>query len=220
MVKVAVTLRVIENQNYSEKRDAISHDWIGFLEKRNICPVLIPNAISSPLSFLSALGNIDGVLLTSGNDYGIEGSPDSAAERDSLEESLIRFAEEKYIPVVGVCRGLHVLNCYYGGSIVPFLADKGKGTHVNKMHAVTLLRDYIELPHEWEARFEVNSYHNHGVSLETLAPDMYPFAVDDNGIVEGIKHKRLPFWGVQWHPERNNPARGVDTWLFDIFKQA
>src|SRR4030042_2095176 len=67
MVKVAVTLRVIENQNYSEKRDAISHDWIGFLEKRNICPVLIPNAISSPLSFLSALGNIDGVLLTSGN---------------------------------------------------------------------------------------------------------------------------------------------------------
>lgn len=218
MLKIAITLRVVENQSYPERRDCISHDWIHYLESRGIYPVLIPNAISSPASFLKSIGGVNGILLTGGNDTGIEGVVDDAPERDRLERSLIQYAESSNLPLLGVCRGMQTLNLYYKGTIISHLSRKGKGAHVNTNHTITLIREHVELPTDWQDQFEVNSFHDHGVDFETLSPQLAPFAVADNGVIEGLKHPKLPFWGLQWHPERNNPSVEVDAWFFEIFK--
>lgn len=218
MIPILTSLRVVENSTYPEKRDAISHDWIRFLEKMNICPILFPNAISSPVPYLRSLGRVDGVLLTSGNDHGVSDSPDASFERDRTEESLIRYAQEQKLPIIGVCRGLHVMNCYFGGSVVSSLQKKGNGNHVGT-HCVNLLRERMDLPEEWKDRFEVNSYHNHGVTWDTLSREMCAFAVDDRGVIEGIRHKDQPFFGIQWHPERPGSPAHIDSWIFDIYSR-
>ena len=49
--KIGISLRVIENQDYEEKRDAISHDWSKFFEELNFLPILIPKTLSNIASF-------------------------------------------------------------------------------------------------------------------------------------------------------------------------
>ncbi len=215
MLKIAVTLRVVENATYEERRDAISHDWIRYLERHNICPLLVPNSITSVPLFLNTIGGVDGILLTGGNSVGVKDSRDNAKERDRLEWDLIKFAEENDLPLLGVCRGMQVLNCYYGGRVVSFISQNGKGNHVNNTHSVSLSRAKIELPEEWQNTIVVNSYHDHGVTLDSLAPALIPFAITKQGVVEGIKHNSRPFWAVQWHPERERHLKCVDTWLIN-----
>ena len=66
-IKIGISLRVTNAEQYSEIRDALSHDWPLIFEKMNIFPVLIPNAISNVGEFLEKM-QLDGFLL-SGGDY-------------------------------------------------------------------------------------------------------------------------------------------------------
>jgi putative glutamine amidotransferase len=219
MLKILISLRVVENATYKERRDAISHEMIRYLESHDICPILVSNALISPASFLNSIGDIDGILLTGGNSVGVEDMVDPAKERDELEHVLIQHAEENKYPLVGICRGLHVLNKYYGGSIVPNLIQRGKDNHVNQVHSVNLIRNQLELPQKWKRKFNVNSYHEHGVTDTTLAPSLIPFAESEDGVIEALKHQTLPIWAVQWHPERGNSEEEINNWIIDRFRQ-
>jgi gamma-glutamyl-gamma-aminobutyrate hydrolase PuuD len=56
-----------------------------------------------------------------------------------------------------------------------------------------------------QSREQVNSYHNQGVTMKTLADSLHAFAVSGDGVVEGFYMEQKPLLGIQWHPERVGP---------------
>jgi putative glutamine amidotransferase len=65
--------------------------------------------------------------------------------------------------------------------------------------------------------FSTNSFHNQGVTEETLAPDLRVIALSHAGVVEALYHPDLPVLGTQWHPERASPDPLVGAELFRVW---
>ena len=104
--KIGITTRIVNAQEYEEKRDALSQDWVEFLEIENIIPILIPNNLSNIPLFLKEI-NLDGIILSGGDNIGDDD------ERDNTEKQIIEFGISKKIPIFGVCRGMQVLNKFF-----------------------------------------------------------------------------------------------------------
>lgn len=212
---VAVSMRVVENSTYAERRDAISHDWVRILDALPVTPVFIPNALADPAEYLRQVG-AKGLILTGGDDLGpLPGETGDQAipdQRDRTERSLLTAALDQEMAVLGVCRGLQVVNVYFGGGLQRQLAESGQ--HVNKHHPVEIVE-----PPPWGDpgldQLITNSYHSQGVCLSQLASELKAFAVASGDVVEGLYHPRLPVVAVQWHPERPNPASDQDRALLE-----
>jgi len=209
---IAVSMRTTETPEYRDLRDAISHDWIRLLDEMGVTPILVPNALRDPSTLLSQC-DVRGLLLTGGDNLGpLAGEAANGAARparDRTEAALLDASLARGLPVFGVCRGLQVINVYFGGGLLRELTPWG--SHVNNQHAV-------QLTDSWAGQFSsrksvtTNSFHAHGVTLRELAPRLKAFAVA-NTVVEGLRHDTLPVFAVQWHPERNNPASDLDRAL-------
>lgn len=220
MNMVGVSLRVVENDTYPETRDTISHDWLRFLSHYQIMPLLIPNVLSDLFQFLEKL-EMSAILLSNGNDVGplFKDEPNrkinnSSAERDATEHKIISFAVKHSIPVFGVCRGMQLLNTYFGGGLVRDLTSicGNQDIHVNSRHEVKIVDS------EWQGQLGMenaftNSYHRQAVTLSTLSDQLLPFALADKEIVEGLYHPDLPIIGIQWHPERDNFEANINRIL-------
>lgn len=212
---IAVSMRETVAPQYPEKRDAISHDWVHFLDGLGITPVFLPNVLSDPAGYLEKV-NAKGLLLTGGDDLGPLPREDTCEaveppERDQTEHAVLDCALESDLPVFGVCRGLQIINVHLGGGLVRDLSPLGD--HAATVHPVELLFDPTgkvgTLPY-----FDTNSYHRQGVVLNCLGDDLEAFAVAEHDVVEGLVHKHLPLTAVQWHPERQNSASVLDAVLF------
>ena len=190
---LAITQRVEIFPDYHERRDALDQKWTLFLKKAGFTPLPLPNHLDAAISLAKGL-DISGIVLTGGNDLGVLGG--DAPERDELERALLALAVDSRIPVLGVCRGMQVIQEYFGGQLV-----RVEG-HVAAEQEITI---------DGELRI-VNSYHNWG-SLES--PDtLIPFAIADDGVIKGIRHQSLPMLGMMWHPERAEPLCEHDISLF------
>lgn len=211
-MRIGVTMRVIENPTYAERRDAISHDCIQWLDRLGYCPVLIPNGLASPVVFIREL-EIDGLVLTSGNDVLPRPNTldETSAERDRTEYEIIRVASGRGLPILGICRGMHVLNLYFGGRVVADVAGRiaNAGQHVAVEHLVKLddvFGRVAGLP-----QITTNSFHNQAITIDGLGAGLKAFGQSArDGLVEGLVHMELPVLAVQWHPERPNPASVFD----------
>lgn len=213
---VAVSMRVTEASGYYEPRDAISHDWIPYLESKGQSPLLIPNRLANPGEYLRQF-NVDALLLTGGNDLVIHEATDMASDeasacRDRTELNLLETAIRDRLPVFGVCRGMQLINTYFGGRICRDL--KPHGNHVAVEHEILLAPDKLDCLRGID-RVETNSFHNQGVLESDMGNDLDVFATAANGVVEGIVHQSLPIVAVQWHPERPNPAESLDDVLIE-----
>ena len=219
MTIVAVTMNVWENSTYPETRDGISHDWIRFLDQLGITPLLIPNSLANPAQQCQKT-QVCGILLVGGNDVGPQANekwPPSASvaqERDRAEHAIVQFGLEQGIPMIGVCRGMQFINTYFGGTLVRDLLTETEGeTHVAMDHRLKIVdarfREILKVD-----MLTTNSFHDQGVTLETLAPCLKPIALSEAGVVEALYHPELPLLGMQWHPERPNPDPQTATALF------
>lgn len=189
-LKVGISLRVVEEQKYPEKRDALSHEWIPFLEGLDIIPIFIPNTLLEVKSFLINVG-INGIILSGGDNIG------DHPERDKTEKAILEFGIEKKIPIFGVCRGMQVINQYFGGKVEPTLDS----SHVGKPHEVIISNEnFLQIFNS--SLVEVNSFHHNIISKINLGKDLVPFAVSPDQTIEGFVHEKLPIEGVMWHPER------------------
>lgn len=191
---ILVSMRTVENLTYAETRDAISHDWSRLFARHGLTPILVPNALDDINAFFK-LG-ASGLLLSGGDDLGPDDAP---SLRDRTETRLLQGALDKGLPVFGTCRGLHLINRFFGGELARTLPDN----HVGE-HGVDL---------EGQGHVRINSFHNQGVLRDGLAPALAPFATTRSGVVEGVTHRTLPITAVQWHPERPNPAADLDRKL-------
>ena len=186
-----VSTRLCENETYPELRDGLSHDWGIFFDYFGLLPILIPNSMADPKKYFNL--NPSGLILTGGDDIGPSSEP---TQRDRTEFLLIEAAIKCGLPILGVCRGLQILNRYFGGHNTR-IEDK---SHVGN-HEVKVDQNRI---------IEVNSFHDQVVTRKTLAGDLIPFAEGLDGVIEGVKHSNLPIIAVQWHLERCSTSLEFD----------
>ncbi len=147
--------------------------------------------------------DLGGVILTGGNDLAdLKGARNTAPERDRFESRLLEACLAKSIPVVGVCRGMQVINRHFGGWLAP------ASGHAGARHRVS--RSGFPLPY-WDERFEVNSYHGFAVPADGLAAPLQPIALCQDGTVEALRQADGACLGFMWHPEREVPPTRRDA---------
>lgn len=219
---IGVSLRVVGTDGYTETRDAISHDWLRFFSQYEVVPLLIPNVPSGSLALLEIM-EVSSLLLVGGNDVapldedeGMLHIDGVSRERDITEHAMIEHAVRERLPLLGVCRGMQMLNTYFGGEIVRDVSAicGHPEAHVAVSHTV----DFIDAKYQRQfgtSIAQTNSFHRQAVTSSTLAAELRPFAVARDGIVEGIYHPELPIVGIQWHPERAKSPVKVDRILID-----
>ena len=204
--KIGISLRIVDAQNYVEKRDALSHDWPKFLEKLDLIPIFIPNTLESPKNFLDEL-SLDGIVLSGGDNIG------DNIDRDKTENFLLNYVIEKNIPTIGICRGMQLINNFFGGKHV----IDSKNQHVSKDHKIQIIDTKFSSLFDSNDMF-VNSYHKNMIFQEYLGKNLKSFAIDINDkSIEGFFHTSLPVVGVMWHPERAQ-NKNNNTIISTIFK--
>lgn len=210
-------MRVISGDP-SETRDAISQDWIKWLSRQGHTGIPVPNRLPDPEAYLANIA-AECVILTGGNDLIQRPSApdDTAPDRDRTERALVKSAMKKNKPIFGTCRGLHVLNDYFGGSLNAELKSitGGKVNHVGQNHSVELTPPFAKL--SGRAIIDTNSYHDQGIRTCDLANSLQAFATSPtDNVIEGACHAKHPILAVQWHPERPNPENSFDDTLFNL----
>ena len=201
MKRIGLTQRVDVVAGYGKRRDCLDQNWARLLWQLQWVPMALSNAVGSTGEYLDAL-QLTGVILTGGNDLASLADETSAApERDRFEQSLISDCLDRGIPILGVCRGMQVINDYFGGTLSPVSG------HVAKPHRVRGAEGAFEA---WAEPFEVNSYHNFGISFDGLADSLVVAVIADDETVEAFRHAEVECYGVMWHPEREQPFADRD----------
>jgi putative glutamine amidotransferase len=198
--------------------------------------------IIEPSSQVRSLEGIDGLLLTGGEDvaparYGQEPHAsvvDVNPERDELEVALIGEARRLRVPILGICRGIQILNVACGGTLVQDIATEVAGAIEHRFtvpphqpfslaHEVWLEKDTL-LSRLLRERLrdadtcEVNSRHHQAVARP--AAGFVASATAPDGVIEAIEDPGSRFClGVQWHPE-NFWRTGEFRALFEGFVEA
>jgi len=211
--RLGVTQRVEVIEAYGERRDCLDQAWTDLLEQWGYQPVPLPNTVENPHKYLNSM-ELDGLILSSGNDLAHLGdATQPAPERDAFERATLEWAIETEIPTIGICRGLELLNDYFGGTLSTV------DDHVDTEHTISfetttqkqILTDNVSFPDQTQ----VNSYHNYGLTQNDVADDLATFATASDGTVEGVVHTHHPLLGIMWHPERETPSTELDRKLFD-----
>lgn len=173
-------------------------------------PVLIP---PGPEAAESLIGRLNGLILSGGPDlssslYGVLPDPHTGepqSDRDSAELALAKTAVEKDIPVLGICRGMQVLNVALGGDLVQHLPNvvkherHGGGPGSFSKHRVTLKADSI-LGGALGSNLEVSSHHHQAPGH--LGDGLKAVAWAEDETVEAIELNNHRYCvGVLWHPE-------------------
>jgi putative glutamine amidotransferase len=199
-------------------------------------PVILPiTKDESTLVFYAE--TLDGFLFTGGDDidpsiYGQAPLPECGApfpERDEMEIALFHIAFKMDKPMLGICRGLQLLNVVLGGSLyqdIPTQIESGVFVNHNQnppydipSHTVKLVSGELLSNLFGADEIHVNSSHHQGI--RNLARGAAILAESPDGLVEAFRFpgKRL-ILAVQWHPEMMPDSEEQRLKIFSHFTQA
>jgi putative glutamine amidotransferase len=165
---------------------------------------------------------LDGLILAGGSDldpssYGAEPHPETAGtrpERDEFELALARAALDRDMPVLGICRGMQLLNVACGGTLEQHLGDVIAHRHTPGAfcdHAVVLQPDSLAARAAGTERVSVKSHHHQGVARIGEGLHVSGRSPADD-TVEAIELPDRGFaLGVLWHPEEDEQSRVIGS---------
>jgi len=160
---------------------------------------------------LSRLSSLDGLILPGGGDvnpalYHEENIASIFINdaRDSWEKKFFSEAYAMELPVLGICRGIQIINVCLGGSLiqdVPHGEIHRSTEEGDRVHETTVEEDSFLYEVYGRRQMWVNSAHHQAVKMLGRGLRIVQRSKTD-GIIEGLCHNNQPVWAVQWHPER------------------
>jgi putative glutamine amidotransferase len=198
---------------------------------------LILSPLLSPALAARALDGVDALILTGGEDmdpawYGATPSPlldPPSRERDLFELALFAVARQRGLPILGICRGIQVINVALGGTLFQDLPSerpgrinhRPEGPRDQRSHRVRLETGSRVAAALGATEVTVNSSHHQ--AIRDLAPGLVAVGWTEDGLVEAAETAPGTPWllAVQWHPEemhldRRAPDRGLFAALVQV----
>ncbi|PYG87206.1 putative glutamine amidotransferase [Ruminiclostridium sufflavum DSM 19573] len=218
MIKKKPVIGITAAHDFEKDTSSLKGDYYEAITQCGAVPVLIP-ATEEKAVWAEYLHISDGIIFSGGPDvdavYFGKGNMPYANEispvRDSMEIFIAKQALAADKPVLGICRGIQIINIAAGGRIFQDIyaenaADKQLLKHSQQaprwfqIHNINILGGTILHNVFGEDALRVNSFHHQAVSK--IAPGFTINAYADDGIIEAISHEGKKFaLGVQWHPE-------------------
>ena len=223
-------------------------NYVNSIKEYNGNPVIIsPNQKDSVEELV-----FDGLMLTGGGDISpslysqrMKSSDDNicfgtSIERDTVEFNLVKKALSDNKPILGICRGMQLLNVYFGGTLIQnvdllhfenmykfrnntigqgnFDAQKYKEIESDFHHIFITLGSIFATILGSGGLLKVNSRHHQGISHKELAPIFTASAYSiEDGIIEAYENKEHSILGVQFHPERKKEPPKQVMRIFENF---
>ena len=129
-------------------------------------------------------GSLEGIILSPG--------PKSPADCGNCKEILKRMAGK--VPILGVCLGQQIIGHVFGATV-----KKGNRPMHGKVTAITT--DGTGLFQNLPDTYQVTRYHSLVISDEKFPEELQVNARSEDGVIMGIRHRKMPVYGVQFHPE-------------------
>jgi len=194
MKNIIVTQRLILNDSYYELREALDIKWGSLFEQLDILPIVLPMEYDFKKYFNNI--QIDGILLTGGNDLNSLNKSTESLKRDNFEKELIDYGIKHNIPIFGMCRGMQIIAEYFRCSFKK-VEDQVAIKHTIKVNKQSKYFDLLEKIDK------VNSFHNFAV--DNITDELIVSARNEKNMIKAIEHKQYKIFGQMWHSEREKP---------------
>jgi len=203
MKKILISPKILTDK-YGQSGQFLDLSWINFFQKKVDILTWIPQNKNSVSNF-----DFDGVILSGGNDlYSIKKKKENLI-RDKFELRLLKFAINRSIPILAICRGFQFVNDFFGGSL------KNVKNHTKTNHDIIFKKKF--LLYGKKKILNINSYHNY--KIKNLAKNFQNIAETNDNSIEIAYAKQERILGLMFHPERKNFSQpSINKLVFNYFK--
>jgi putative glutamine amidotransferase len=231
-VKPLIGITTVCEHRLEKVFDSVNYNYIKSVYAAGGMPALIP-VLPYEDDMKIYIDSLDGLLFTGGNDISplryredpVMGVTSISDDRDICELALFKEGMKRDMPMLGICRGIQLMNVGCGGTLYQDIHCQVKNA-LGHLALQTLPQDYyhrviIERDSKLHGIFgkcelNVNSFHHQ--SVKELGRGFKVTAKSPDGIIEGIESTEKTFVvGVQWHPEGLVEKHGVFLKLFEAF---
>lgn len=230
IIGISGDTKLISNEVFQGHKFAyMINNYVESIERSCGVPYIIP-IIQNEEIIKQQVKNIDALILSGGSDvnpllFGEEPSEKLGAivnERDIYDTKLLKFAMKLDKPILGICRGIQVLNIVNGGTLYQDLSlHQGhsvkhfqSGSPSSATHTVDIIKNSVLYEILGEKAL-VNSFHHQAV--KKVAKGFKVTALSKDGVVEAIEKEGESFvLGIQWHPEMMSREHNEMQKIFDV----
>ena len=203
------------SQGYSEKKNSVNTAYVNSVLMNGGVPYIIP--VTDDVEVLrQIMAQLDGIVLTGGEDFDPAYYGDTAHEklgevndpRDTYDLTLFKLAKDRNVPILGICRGLQLINVGMGGSLYQDLPSE-KPSDINHRqevegtiatHGVSIMKGSTMHEILGQDEVQVNTFHHQ--AIKKLAPELKIVGWANDSVPEMIEaFPNRQILGVQFHPE-------------------
>lgn len=223
----------VENGNFAgQERIYINRDYISSIQQAEGIPFLLPIVLDHEVIYRQ-VESMDGLIISGGYDvhpFYYKEEPCNllqaiCPERDEYEMALLTIAYALKKPILGICRGLQLINVFFGGTLYQDLSQHKPTSQLQHSqvakadvasHSIDIQPNTKLYKIFGKNKMTINSFHHQ--AIKDLASDLIVNAMAKDGIIEGIETVGPHFvLGVQWHPEMMTATHSEMLKLFQAF---
>ncbi len=209
MLKIAVTNRTNIKEQYTYNR--VNKNYFDAVLKSGAYPFMLPNADYETLKEM--MKEMDGLIITGGVDIHpslyneeITYAKDCNIEDDLNDLRLIKICLELNKPILGICRGLQIINVYFKGTLYQDLNKEGltETIHDQELNKNGFIytadfKDGSVMHDIFQNQYHINSFHHQ--AIKKLGNGLDVTGISEDNVIEAVELKNK-ILAVQWHPEQ------------------